>query len=244
MYHAWMVESGPGGGARAEPGGGIVSRSPAEIARVLGALAARGEPLRANLAGGGLAFTTKLRYVDPNRAFILLEPSASEEANAALLARPRASFRAMADGTHVEFAAANPARTTYAGQPAIRMAFPDVMATAQRRESERRPVVPQAPLHFIADEKGVISFDGYMVDISEGGIGFVQYAPNITLEPGTVLKGCRIEVPGGKAVTLDLEVRYSRPVTLPGGRVALRSGCRFVNLPAESRELLAAFFRN
>jgi hypothetical protein len=82
------------------------------------------------------------------------------------------------------------------------------------------------------------------VDISEGGIGFVQYAPNITLEPGTVLKGCRIEVPGGRSVTLDLEVRYSRPVTLPGGRVALRSGCRFVNVPAEARALLASFFRS
>lgn len=225
-------------------GGGIISHSPAEIARVLGVLASRAEPLRANLAGGGLAFTTRLRYVDPNRAFILLEPSANEEANAALLARPRASFRAMAEGLHVEFAAANPARTAYAGQPAIRMAFPDVLATAQRRESERRPVVPQAPLHFVADEKGVISFDGYMMDISEGGIGFVQYSPNITLEPGTVLRGCRIEVPGGQAVTLDLEVRYSRPVTLPDGQAALRSGCRFVDVPAEARALLASFFKN
>jgi len=238
MYHARMADS------ETRHDGGIVSRSQAEIARVLGALAARAEPLRANLAGGGLAFTTKLRYVDPNRALIVLEPSASEEANAALLARPRASFRAMAEGLHVEFAAADPVRTTYAGEPAIQMKFPDVMATAQRRESERRPVLPQAPLHFIADEKGVISFDGYMVDISEGGLGFVQYSPNITLEPGTVLKGCRIEVPGGQSVTLDLEVRYSRPVTLPGGRTALRSGCRFVDVPPEARALLASFFRN
>lgn len=237
MYHARMADS------ESRPDGGIVSRSPEEIGRILGTLAGRREPLRANLAGGGLAFTTRLIFVDPSHHYILLEPSASEPANAALLSRPRASFRAMADGHHVEFAAAEPVRASHAGQPVIRMKFPDVLATAQRRESDRRELHPATPLHFIADAAGVISFEGYMTDVSEGGIGFVHYAAGITLEPGTVLKGCRIEVPGGPPMTVDLEVRYSRPVTLPGSRQALRSGCRFVNLPAEAKARLAGLLK-
>lgn len=222
---------------------GVVSRSPDEIARVLGVLAARGEPLRANLAGEALAFTSKLLLVDPRRAYILLEPSANQPANEALLARPRASFRAMSLGMHVEFAAAEPQRAEHGGRPAIRMRFPDVMATNQRREHERLNVQPQVPLHFLADAAGVISFDGSMLDIGAGGLGFVQYASNITLEPGTILKGCRIEVPGRAPVAVDLEVRYSCPVTLPDGSHALRSGCRFVNPAPETKALLAAFFK-
>ena len=222
---------------------GVVSRSPEEIARVLGILAARAEPLRSNLAGGDLAFTSRLLHVDPGRAFIALEPSADPAANKALLARPRASFRAMAGGLHIEFAAAGPELAQHAGKPAIRMRFPDVMATKQRRAQERLEVQPQVPLHFVADAAGVISFDGYMVDISAGGIGFVQYSADITLEPGTVLKGCRIEVPGRAPVAVDLEVRYSCPLTLPEGRQTLRSGCRFVNPSEEVKALLGAFFR-
>lgn len=222
---------------------GVVSRSPEEIARVLGTLAARGEPLRSNLAGGDLAFTSRLLHVDPGRAFIVLESSADPAANNALLARPRASFRAMAGGLHIEFAAAGPELAQHAGKPAIRMRFPDVLATKQQRTQDRLDLQPHVPLHFVADAGGVISFDGDMVDISAGGIGFVQYSPNITLEPGTVLKGCRIEVPGRGPVAVDLEVRYSCPVALPDGKQVLRSGCRFVNPSDEVKTLLGAFFR-
>ena len=222
---------------------GLVTRAPEEIARVLGVLAARGEPLRANIGGGELAFTSRLRLVDPGRAFILLEPGADEAANAALLARPRASFRASVGTMHVEFAAADPLRAQHEGRSLIRLRFPDVMATKQQRAHERRSVEPRAPLRFVADAGGVLSFDGQMIDISEGGIGLVCYSSGITLEPGTVLTGCRIEVPGRAPVTVDLEVRYSCPVALPDGTPALHSGCRFVNPTEEVKALLAAFFR-
>jgi c-di-GMP-binding flagellar brake protein YcgR len=221
---------------------GVVTRNPEEIGRVLEALAARGEPLRALLGAGGLAFTSRLRFVDSGRSYIVLEPSPNESANAALLARPRASFRAMVESMHIEFAASDPERDAHEGAPAIRMRFPDVLTRVQRRASDRVALHPHPPLHLVADAAGVISFDGWMVDVSEGGIGFVQYAPAITLEPGTVLRGCRIRLPGGETVTADLEVRYSCPVALPGGRLALRSGCRFVNLSPEARQAIAAFF--
>lgn len=221
---------------------GVVTRNPEEIGRVLQALAARGEPVRALLGAGALAFTSRLRFVDPLHRRILLDPSPNEGANAALLARPRASFRAMIEGMHVEFAASDPERDTHEGAPAIRMRFPDVLTRVQRRASERLSLHPQPPLHVVADAAGVISFDGWMVDVSEGGIGFVQYAPAITLEPGTVLRGCRIRLPGGETVTADLEVRYSCPVTLPGGRLALRSGCRFLDLSPQARQAIAALF--
>lgn len=221
---------------------GVMSRSPAEIARVLAMLLGRGEPLRSNLAGGGIVFVSRLRHVDPGRAFILLDPDPGDAANDALLARPRASLHATPEGWHIEFSASAPERAQHEGRSVIRLRFPDILVTQQRRAHERRAVEPKVPLHFVVDAGGVISFDGAMVDVSAGGLCFLRYPPDITLEPGTLLKGCRIELPGRPPATVDLEVRYSRMATLPDGRNAIRSGCRFVNTAPELRALLESFF--
>ena len=59
------------------------------------------------------------------------------------------------------------------------------------------------------------SFSNHAALISPGGIGFLIYAESIILEPGTVLRGCRIQLPNERVSDADLEVRYSTPVTLP-----------------------------
>jgi hypothetical protein len=80
-----------------------------------------------------------------------------------------------------------------------------------------------------ADAAGITPFEALIVDLGLGGVGFLAYASTITLEPGTVLRGCRIVLPGGAECVTDLEVRYSQAVTLANGRRATRSGCRFLS---------------
>ena len=58
------------------------------------------------------------------------------------------------------------------------------------------------------------------------------------IEPGTVLAGSRIEIPGGGTVTVDLEVRYSELVTLDDGSRARCSGFRFLNAPDDVKQQL------
>lgn len=221
---------------------GVMTRSPEEIWRVLSQLLAHGVAVRCNLAGGELVLESKLLHVDPARACILLAPGANEAATAALLARPRASFHASTPSWQVEFSAGGPQQAVHDGAPALRLGFPEILVTRQSRAAERVSIHPQAPLHFVADAGGPISFDGVLIDISTAGFAFLQYSPNITLEPGTILKGCRIALPGCPPATVDLEVRYSRMDALPGGRHAIRSGCRFVDTPPELKALLASFF--
>ena len=67
---------------------GILSRSPEEIARVLTLLLGAGQPVQCDLAGGEILFESKLLYIDPAHAYILLAPGTSDSALAALLARP------------------------------------------------------------------------------------------------------------------------------------------------------------
>jgi len=138
----------------------------------------------------------------------------------------------------VEFAAADPQKILHGGMPAIRFKFPEVLVDRQRREYDRASVSPQIPLQCLAEAGGVLSFKGALVDISVGGIGFLVYDPSITLEPGTVLKGCRIEPDDPSPLILDLEVRYSELVSLADGTRAERSGCRVVSRPETLKQFV------
>ncbi len=207
---------------------------------MLGLLQTRNAPITAHLQAGELQFTSKLLAVDPVRSCIVVEFCANEAANAALLARARCSFYATLPAGHVEFAAADPQKIDHTGKPAIRLKFPDVFAFHQRREHERAVITPQVPLECLADEGGVLSFKGGLIDISVGGLGFLVYDPSITLEPGTVLKGCRIDPYNASPLILDLEVRYSEMVSLPDGTRAERSGCRVVEHPESLKDFVAA----
>jgi c-di-GMP-binding flagellar brake protein YcgR len=222
---------------------GQMLRAPEEIARVLNSLVMRGEPIISDLGGGKLAFRSRLRFVDPARAYVIIELSADDAANHALFARPRATFHAEPGGWRVEFAAADPQPTSpNEGAPGIRLRFPEIVAGHRRRTEERAPAPPRQALRCIVDEAGVMSFDGTMANVSKGGVGFLQYDPAISLEPGTVLKGCRIDSAGGDSVVVDLEVRYSRLVDLADGTQVQSSGCRFVNLSADETARIEQLF--
>jgi hypothetical protein len=60
------------------------------------------------------------------------------------------------------------------------------------------------------------------------------------LEPGTVLVGSRIEVPGDDSVTIDLDVRYSEVGTLPDGSRPRCSGICLVNAGNAVKKLIDA----
>jgi len=222
---------------------GQMLRTPEEITRVLNSLVMRGEPIVSDLGGGKLLFRSRLRFIDPARGYIIIELSADEAANKALLARARATFHAEPGGWRVEFAAGDPQPTSaHEGAPGIRLRFPELVAGHRRRENERAEALPQKELRCVVDEAGVMPFDGTMANVSKGGIGFLQYDPAISLEPGTVLKGCRIESPSGESIVVDMEVRYSQLETLADGRQVQSSGCRFVNLSPEDIARVEALF--
>ena len=206
-----------------------IRRTPLEMVDILRHLKSRDVPITAHLHAGEVLFKSRLYVVDPVGACIIIESSADEAANAALLSRPRCTFFASPTGGHVEFVAADPQKIEHEGKPAIRFKFPDVLADRQRREYDRASVSEQIPLECLADAGGVLSFRGGLVDISVGGLGFLIYHPSITLEPGTVLKGCRVGSDPSSPLVLDLEVRYSELISLPDGTRAERSGCKVVS---------------
>jgi c-di-GMP-binding flagellar brake protein YcgR len=215
-----------------------MSRSATEIARVLEKVRSEGVLVTAYFPS--LTFQSLLLVVDAVKKCIVLEPSVIEEANQALLSRPRCTFHCEMAGWHVEFVAAQPRALTLPRRTVIQCGFPELLASNYRRQHERVRVTPPLPLRIQADAAGIMPFDGMILDVAAGGVGFLLYASSITLEPATLLRGCRIQLPNARTCVTDLEVRYSQAVTLPNGRRATRSGCRFLN---PSPELVALIKR-
>jgi c-di-GMP-binding flagellar brake protein YcgR len=205
---------------------GLMSRSAPEIARVLDK--ARNEKVPVKVFFPGLTFETVILMVDPKGGRLVLARAARELANAAVLSRPRCTFHCEMAGWHIEFVASAPRSVSFKGQKLIECRFPEILASNPRRQHEREAAHPALALRVEADAGGIMPFDARIIDVAAGGIGFLVYAESIILEPGTVLRGCRIQLPDGRITDADLEVRYSTPVTLPNGRRAMRSGCRFL----------------
>ncbi len=222
------------------PQAGLLSRSPEEIARVLETIRSRATIVSSHL--DTVIFKSLLRRVEaPER--VILERSPTEAANVALLARSRCTFHSGIPEWHVEFVATAPRETIHEGTAAIALGFPEVLARHSDRAHPRAAFVPQTPLSCLADANGIMPFDARMINISRGGLGFLVHSADVHLEPGTVLRGCRIELPGSRACVADLEVRYSQNVTLPDGTRAVRSGCRFIDARPEIMELVRNYVK-
>jgi len=217
---------------------GRITRSLAEISRVLEALITGRVPIKSHLRSGELVFVSQLRYADPAGQYVIVDSCPDEVANEELLARPRSAFFTEPSGWHVEFVVADPQKSLHDGKEGIRFGYPEVLSNIQTRAHERVPGSLTVRLHCIADEGGFMPFEAWIVDVSVAGIGFLAYESSITLEPGTVLKDCRLETQGMAAVIVDLEVRYSELVTLPDGTQAKRSGCRFIDPPEAIRDII------
>ena len=211
-------------------------RSLSQIAPVLEALAARRQLVTAELPGG--EFSAHIVHADPSGQFIVVTAAADEPTNAAFLACARTTFVSSPDDWHIEFVGADPSEIMRNGIPAIRLRYPEVLTVQQRRQNERLDAMRTLSLRCIADADGIAPFEARIKDISLDGISVLLHPPDVILEPGTLLVGNRIEIPGAGAVTVDLEVRYSEVVTLEDGSRARCSGFRFVNASDDLKKQL------
>ena len=216
-------------------------RSQLEVARILHAILGTQAPLVAYMESVEHLFVSRLRHVDPECRFIALDYSGDKAANAAVLAAPKVVLSSNNEGAHIEFAAAEPSETVIEQVLAIKFAFPEFLVVQQRRAQRRIRVVPEVPLRCLADTRGITPFDARIIDLSRGGFGAMTYDSSIHLNPGTILKGCKIVHPRGTIADVDIEIRYTVNVTLPDGSPARRSGCAFIGAPIEIEDLIKVF---
>jgi c-di-GMP-binding flagellar brake protein YcgR len=214
-----------------------------EICRLLQELSAKHSSIVAEI-GTSWTFVSHVLLVDPREDRLVISYCANKLLNSKVLETPAQRFTANYQDAHLVFETSSPVETQFEGQPALQYAIPRALAYYHRRESPRIRIPAEISLRCIADAGGFIPFESRITDISRDGLGILIYDRDIRLEPETVLKRCRIIVPGGKAIVADLIVRHAGTIHLQDGTPASRAGLRFVQKSDEIAELVNFFIQN
>lgn len=218
-------------------------RSQIEICRMLQLLAGNHGSVHADI-GSSKVFISHILLVDLRAGHFVTSFCANKALNSEVLQLTCLRFTANFQDAHLAFEASNPTEIQFNDQPAIQFALPDALILYHRRECPRIKVPHDFSLRCIADEGGYAPFEARITDISHDGFGGILYGGDINLEPGTLLRACRIVVPGGKNVTADIELRYITAITLADGTSYNRSGFRFIQRPDEIPELVSCFIQD
>ena len=218
----------------------VLLRSRIEIAAVLQSLVDGDLPLVSCHQVHDQMFIAKLHRVCAGQNFIVVGYSDSKIANSEVFAARAVLLCASHCRGYVKFMASNPVEEDDPVQ-AIRFDFPEALLIEQRRANNRVRVDAETELNCLADGGGIIPFEASIVDVSLSGLGAMVYDPAITLPLGTMLTGCRIDLPDGSVAFLDMQVLHSTRVTLLDGRSAWRAGCRFIGDQDKIDKLLKVF---
>ena len=221
----------------------VLYRSRIEICRILRTLAKSRCSIYAEI-GNSWTFVTHILSVNSRKGHFAVCYCANKLLNSKLLKLPSLQCTASYQNAHFVFEVFNPAETRLNGQPAIQFELPYTLILYHRPESPRLPIPAETSLRCIADAGGIAPFESHITDITHDGFGCILYDRDIKLEPGMVLQGSRIVIPGGKAVVADLELRYIMAIQLPDGALANRAGLRFIQRPDDIAELVNFFIQN
>ncbi len=189
-------------------------------------------------------FVTQVLSVNSDSGHFIVAYGEHKSTNSSLFKLKSLLFNVSQHGSQLVFKASNPTDTLFEDKPAIRFSLPDMLINYHHRGHMRCRASAEVALNLVVDQSGALPFEAKMIDISQDGIGFMSYDPGIKLEVGTVLKNCRIIIPGGKPVTVDLIVRHSSSIKRKDGTVATRTGVRFMQRPAEIQSLINIFITN
>lgn len=221
----------------------LLFRSRLEIGRILQTLAQAHCPISADI--NGHPFASRLLVADPGAGRFVIAYSGHKAINAMLMKSPTVEFTVTdQQGLHYSFEAANPEETLIEGEHAIQLSFPKALAMHNRREYPRFAVPAEVSLRCVADEAGFMPFESHISDISHDGLGCLIYDPDINLEAGTILRGCRVVLPNGDAVVTDLEVRHANRVKQPDGSFANSAGFRFAKPTGDLVKVIRQFIRD
>jgi c-di-GMP-binding flagellar brake protein YcgR len=212
-----------------------------EIAYILRSLAKSGAPVTAYYNGDREFVVTVVLSVDAERGVVILDAGAKDDANQRLLRSRDLSMVSTQDGIKVQFASDGAQATTFEGRPALRIAFPRSLLKLQRREYYRMPTPVLHPIKCEVPAASGTRVELAVADISLGGACLVGEVSGVALEVGTLIEGCRIQLPDAAVLAADMVVRNSYLVTLKNGQKSRRTGCEFLRLGAQQEAALQRY---
>ena len=211
-------------------------RSRMEIVSLLRAVSAHREIVTVQFGGGQDFVVSAVLGVNPDFEEVVLDYGADEPAMQRLLRSPRLRVSSQLDHVRLSFTAGAAEAVSFEGGKAFRVRLPDSLLRFQRRDAYRLKIPLGRPLlcHVPAPGGGA-PLAVKVRDISVAGIGLVDYPPSLVVGMGTVLAGCRINLPDLGSLTVDIEVMHA---TQGESR---RCGCRFKDIPLPMANLIQRY---
>ncbi len=231
--------------------GRYLVRRGVDMLALLRALAARRAPVTLTFGRSDQRIQTQLIGINPAFEELLFAPGHDRAALDQLLSAGSFGVETTMEAIRLLFIASHAEITLFRQEDALRARIPDVLARMQRRESIRIPA-PQDKLSFctVHSRSGTGGNAGAgrsaphaaaqgdtrlrLIDISTGGLGLGLPDHDPAFAAGKNLPECSVELPGIGVMRCALHVVYTKEAQ-PGSREH-RIGCRFVDLPALSRE--------
>jgi len=214
-------------------------RSRIEICRLLQTLTTNRSTLFVEF--GSKTVESRILRVHPDEGHFDCTYGANRQLNSKMFKAPSLKVTSHLPDADLVFEVSNPAETEFEEQPAVRFALPNLLIRYHGRKAPRFSVAGDVSLRCIADTGSILPFEAHVIDISQDGLGGIVFDREVRLEPGAVLRSCRIIIPDGRAFVADLAVRYMTAITLPDGVLAFRAGFRFIQTPSEIPELINFF---
>lgn len=206
-----------------------------EIIALLRSIKDRNQLVSLVIGGGYEAVVTSILHIDDANNIVVVDSAPSNLINERILASRKISFETSLDQIRILFATNNIAFDTFEKLPAFHFPIPESVIRLQRREFYRVATPVANPVRCIVpvpDEDGnVVVVATTLYNISAGGVALVDEKKLLNNTIGHVHKDCRIDLPGGAPITVNLQVRNSHDLTLTSGKSIRRIGCMFVNLP-------------
>ena len=219
-------------------------RDPREVVRVLQALVDARALISAHLMPGGLPCPTALLELDP-AGRVLIDGNRQEHINQRMAGADSVICVSQLDRVRIQFRLRQLQRVPGEGPAAFSAPLPDAVLELQRRELYRLELIPGpvVTVQVPAAGEGLSPLQARVLDLSGGGVALmVREEDESRFAPGTRIEGCHLDLAGGDALPVRLQVAHvSRRQALAGCPVKV--GCRFVGLSrqAEGRILQYIF---
>ena len=212
-------------------------RAKSEVLRELRAMLDAGVRLTLNFPSDARTASSVMIFIDENANSLLLEYPVEWKTLADTAAVEGIMLSCVFDDAKIEFQGGVAIVEDMGGSPVIRFDLPEFLWRFQRRSDQR---------HALSGLKmnlnlGFLEAEGEITDLSRGGIGVVYCEPDVQLQPGEVLEGCTVTLPGVGQIAVDMKVQYQAASRAPDGRDATRVGCEFSGLSASARQMIARY---
>lgn len=213
------------------------------IVQLLLEMCRRQSPVSIKLEENDIWCASSVLAVDTDSGSLVLDASAAEAVNICLERGKPVHVHAQLDRVDVRFLLQAMVRSQHEQRTAFRAPLPERVLHLQRRELYRlaTPMTewPSVTLPACADGRQPAPLR--VADIGTGGMALLHDLAEGELAVGQVINDCRLQIPGGPALVVDIRVCNERPVQRHDGSCQRRTGVAFENLPQSAQNHISRY---